>query len=563
VSVERSVPRLWLIDEATGDRWQAWPAPDPIPSGAVSETRSYLLALESVGLPREEAAELHIDDRRQEALRPRPGMSGLWRWNPGFHAGSLRIRVTLPGRAAIDFELEVDPDRRKLVRADFDRMLLDILEDTSALFSLSAFRTPIGRDATGRRPPLARLELIRERIGRLERVTAAIAASPMRRLHGEAQALPVHLAHRARSEEIVASFRSGRVVPVAGAVKLPEGLRGMLPAVIRTRRTTGTLDTDEHRRMAACLRSWRTWLSAVAELLGADAAKQGSSGARDELAIWARRCRQLAARVSAMLRLAPFASASSGAEPRLQMNSVFRRVPAYREFFGIWRDLNLGLAEVFGDFVDMPLARTHELYELWCFLRLVRAAALEFPGEGIDATSLFEKLGRSGVEVAAGQARIAFGDGWALCFQREYREFWFASDGCGSFSRTMVPDVVLHRQRADGGHATLIVLDAKYRIDAALGDALSSIHSYRDALVQESEGGLDGVVHAAYLMAPAIGVEAGSEDYRTTAMPARLFLPAYRDAFRFGAIRLVPGCDLNEVRSVLRTVISDATGQPA
>ena len=70
---------------------------------------------------------------------------------------------------------------------------------------------------------------------------------------------------------------------------------------------------------------------------------------------------------------------------------MFRNDPAYRRFFRLWQDMNLGIAAVFGDFLGMPLARTFELYEPWCFLRLVRAAAEEYGHEGVDVGDLFVK----------------------------------------------------------------------------------------------------------------------------------------------------------------------------
>ena len=80
---------------------------------------------------------------------------------------------------------------------------------------------------------------------------------------------------------------------------------------------------------------------------------------------------------------APFAEAGE-APPRLMLSALFRNDPVYRRFFRLWQDMNLGIAAVFGDFLNMPLARTFELYELWCFLRLVRAAAEEYGIEGLS-----------------------------------------------------------------------------------------------------------------------------------------------------------------------------------
>ena len=91
--------------------------------------------------------------------------------------------------------------------------------------------------------------------------------------------------------------------------------------------------------------------------------------------------------------------------------------------------MNLGIAAVFGDFLNMPLARTFELYELWCFLRLVRAAAEEFGPAGLDVSDLFISDAAGGVTLAAGAVTVPVGSGWKLCFQRQYREFWIEPDG--------------------------------------------------------------------------------------------------------------------------------------
>ena len=103
----------------------------------------------------------------------------------------------------------------------------------------------------------------------------------------------------------------------------------------------------------------------------------------------------------------------------------------------------------------------------------------------------------------------------------------------------MTPDIVLSGQGSQCDR--LIVLDAKYRIDEGLNDALSSIHTYRDALVREAaSGAAEGIVSAAYLLTPYDpSIVAG---YRDTPMPGRLFHPEYRAGFRFGAVTLNREC---------------------
>jgi len=105
------------------------------------------------------------------------------------------------------------------------------------------------------------------------------------------------------------------------------------------------------------------------------------------------------------------------------------------------------------------------------------------------------------------------------------------------------------------------VLDAKYRVETGLSEALSSIHMYRDALVcrdDDKESAIRRIVTGAYLVTPDIyTTDAEWEDLR---MPARLFHPEYRSYFRFGAITMRPGIKDEEVISLLETIVADCTG---
>jgi hypothetical protein len=173
----------------------------------------------------------------------------------------------------------------------------------------------------------------------------------------------------------------------------------------------------------------------------------------------------------------------------------------------------------------------------------------------MEVQDLFISGARGGVTLAAGTVTVPVGAGWKLYFQKQYREFWVEANGRGSYSRTMTPDVVAAFD--EGTTNRLIVLDAKYRIDDALNDALSSIHTYRDALVQEAaSGAVQGIVKAAYLLTPhAPSVHDG---YRQTPMPASLLHPEYRSGFRFGAVTLRPGMSVAEIVGALRLIVADS-----
>jgi hypothetical protein len=552
---------LLMHSESTGQTWRVWPSPDAIPPGAVHELGSYVFELHESAAAA--AADLLIDELPLEALRTPTPETARWRWSPGFHAGAVEAELRLPGKPSKRFEIVTDPDRRKLTRDDFDAMVREILDDTFALFSLSGFRKAVARGAGGRAPPISRLEFLRSRIEELEAAVAAIARRPRRILTAETGALPYHRASRATGSEVLRSFRSGRILKEIGRQsRLPAQLKGFLPERISVRRRSSSLDLPEHRQMGACLRSWAAWLGVAADMLErrrADSDRELSQSA----AVWAQRCRRLSRRVSDLTAADPFADAGD-ALPRLTLSALFRNDPLYRTFYRLWQDINLGIAAVFGDFLNLPLARTFELYELWCFLRLVRAAGEEFGPAGLDIRDLFLSDAAGGVTLATGSVTVPVGSGWRLCFQKHYREFWEEADGRGSYSRAMTPDVAAARESFGGESADkLIVLDAKYRIDEGLNDALSSIHTYRDALVREVESGeTEGIVTAAYLLTPHVPMALGS-NYRDTPMPGRLFHPGYRAGFRFGAVTLRPGMGSAEILGALRTIVADAVVETA
>jgi hypothetical protein len=500
------------------------PDPPPLPLPDVRERllvpagggtyieSSYFFELQDTDAALE--AELLIDEMPAEALRSRVPRLARWRWAPGFHAGVIEAVLKLPGGVSRRVEIVTDPDTRKLTRHDFDTMVRELLEDTFALFSLSAFRKGIAREVGTRPPAIARLEFLRSRVDEIVETIAAISHHPRHFLGAEDIAVPWHRANRATGPEILRSFRSGRMIAeTSDPPRLPAVLRGRLPAHIRLRQRRSSLDIPEHRQMKACLRSWAGWLANAAAILERITTRPDHEIATTA-ATWAMRSRRLARRISEAAAAPMFAEVGEG-PARLVLSSLFRRDPVYGRFYRLWQDMNLGLAVLFGDFLQMPIARTYELYELWCYLRLVRAAAEEYGPAGLDLASLFTADAAGGLTVASGAVSVDIGGEYKLCFQRQYREFWLEADGRGSFSRTMVPDIAVSGPRKVSGERRLIVLDANYRIDASLNEALNSIHTYRDALVQEAATGrIEGIVTAAYLLTPHVP-ELGA-DYRAT-----------------------------------------------
>lgn len=545
---------LYILRENGGSAWQVWPVQDEIPPGEVREAVSYLFELRECDDALD--ADLSIDDVPVEALRSRQPRVARWRWTPGFHAGVAEVSLRLPGTGIRSFEITTDPDLRKLTRADFDTMVREVLEDTFALFSLSAFRKGIARQPGNRPPPLARLEFLRSRADEIMRTVSAINRSPRHFLRAMEVTVPLHRAVRATGPEVIKSFRSGRIRTETNTTsRLPAALGGRLPARITLRQRQNSVDIPEHRQIKACLRAWAAWLSGVAELL-AKTDRADDLEIRTVTGSWAQRARRIARGFNDATSTGFMAEVGDG-PAMLQMSSLFRNDPVYHRFYRLWQDMNLGLAALFGDFLQMPLARTYELYELWCFLRLLRAAVQEYSPAEAELGNLFVADAAGGVTIAAGSVIVPVGTDKMFCFQRQYREYWVEPESEGSFSRTMVPDIVFAEKKAGSSRRRVIVLDAKYRINDGLNEALNSIHTYRDALVQEVQSGqVEGIVTAAYLLTPHVPVL--GTDFQKTAMPGRLFHPEYREQFRFGALTLRPGMSADELQASLRTLVEDA-----
>lgn len=531
---------------------QVLPTANGVAPNVITEAKEYVFELRDVADVWN--VDLLIDDLPVQALRPRDRHTARWAWSPGFYAGGVEMTLRAAGAARVRFELVTDPDRRKLTRHNFETMVREVLEDTFALFALSSHRFGVGQ-GVGKSPPIARLEFLRSRLTDLERTVRRINDRPVRILHVEERLLPLHKARTLTGPELERSLRTSRV---AGMVPMPNRAPGApkLPLPERVRKTAKAvnLDIPEHQQMKWALTRWHGWLVSVADRLSTPAAD--GSEQRSIREGWAVRCRGMSRRIGTLLALPLFEDVSDRPGP-VTLSSVYRRSPAYAEFFRLHRDFSLGVAQVVGDYLQMPLARTFDLYELWCFLRILRVTAERFPVASDTLRSVFEQTADGEITLPSSFVEVPLGHGFAVAYQRRYREYWRERDDRGSFSREMQPDIAITATEPQA--AALIVLDAKYRVDGQLNDAIGDIHVYRDALVEpEGTTGTRRIVTAAYVLTPFVPTGTPGTGWRDLELRNRLFHPEYRTAFKFGAATLRPGMSLAEVWELLRSILQDA-----
>lgn len=523
---------IFVTPSGSDIAYRVWPSSEPVPEGAIQEARDHVLELR--GAEGADRAELAVEGVTLQPLRSRSPDSARWVWSPGFNAGLAEAELRIHGRS-VPLELVTDPAAGKASREAFDGMVGDILSDTLALLSAGGHRAGLAKGVGGRPPPLARLEFLRSRAERIAAAVRAVDASPRRTLVAETEALPYWRAKAATGTEIARSLSTSRLLRDMNEPSiLPESLRGHLPAKIRKTVRRSSLDIPEHRAIKACLRHWGQWLSDAADLLAAAPPESRKGGA-------AARMRAVGRTLTSLLSL-PLFDGVGDAAPRPEATPLFRHEPRYREFMKLHEEMVLGVTPVFGEFLDLPLARTHELYELWAYLRLVRAAA-DMEGGTIDVANLF-KLSPGGVEIAREQVEAKAGR-ITVAFQRSFGECWRHPAGIGSTSRTMVPDIVV----SVDGVERMVALDAKYRVDGGVADAMTSAHTYRDAIVVADAGGIRPLLAGSFLLSPQ-RVSVGG-DWKAAGSPARFFHPDYRAEFGIGAFALPPDCGADVPRRIL------------
>jgi hypothetical protein len=521
-----------------------WPVGSEIPVGFFEEQNAYFFELWNSSDRAE--AELLIDGSRLSRDFPRGLPIVRWRWDIGFHAGEIELELEISGTIH-RLTVVTDPDRRKLTRQHFDLMVAQILEDTFALLALSSFRIGIAAGDT-QPPPIARLEYLRSRLDEIERTVREIERRPVRILRAHPEQVPIHRARALSARELVRSLGRGRSVEAPGA---PSELGGHLPFKVEKSRRTQGLDIAEHRQIKSALRAWADWLLSVADqLLSVDDDEER----KVMQARWALKCRQMSSRLTKLLRSPLFDEVQPSAAP-VRPTPIFRRVPAYARFLRLHAELRRGLARIFGDFLDVPLARTYDLYEIWAFLRLARAASAIYPKTPFEPEKLFVKI-VDGVRLQPRAVCLSYAD-VTLCFQRTYREFWIESDRRGSFSRDMRPDIAIE-DASTGPPVHVVVLDAKYRVESELNSAISSIHSYRDSLMHGEDptaGPLSRITSAGFVLTPYLPTST-SDEWTKDPLPARLFRPEYQERFDFGAITFRPGISEAATVELLQTMIA-------
>lgn len=452
-----------------------------------------------------------------------------------FYAGDLRVGVTSGRHVLVTLDLLVDPDIAKLTREEYAAMIADIARSTLALYRFGQVTIPTFTRPVGMRSDLVTLELVRANFEVFERALSRIADQPVRALRSTRVMTDTMRARRVDDAAIGGALAAGRWRPATAAEarslpRLVGALGGRWISRLEEGKREDRVDVYENRALLGSIRRLDGLLARIARRLGA--CEENCDTAY--MALWLARLERWRMRLAALANRQLFAGLVP--ETKLNASSVFRQHPDYAMAFSAIARMKSGVGTGISAAPAVPIDRTYALYEIWCYIGVLRAAAEAFPMCAGDVAELLkgcESPDHLGTALSQGDpTRLALTSNLTLTYQRRFRPV-AANDGSRTLVIEAVPDMTLARTDAQARCTDIVVIDPKYRTGASLMDGIRDLHVYRDAIV--GDGG-QRLVMGAVALTPRPGSIKTAVDLLPTDAPVAFVACPARDPQPFGRL---------------------------
>jgi predicted component of viral defense system (DUF524 family) len=464
---------------STGD-WRQWQPGESGPPFFEATTYRIVIEARTGGRPpqvrhRDPTLLENLDTLRGHAI-----VAGTLNFRQQLGLSSIAIQST---KEDVTVTIEVFPTKLDYA-TDYEEILDEVTVGARALALEYLRATYRGGATTPERgaTDLEWLTLVRNEVSRLERALRFVEQHPHRVLKRTIQLERVERIGRPSRATVRAIARgtgNGRFVEIGPGVRA----RAKLP----TRRSVETLDTPEHRWLRQQLVDVQQRLGRIFSEVQAQLPRRGEERRHPRRAAELQEIMRLQERLARLFEGEAISSATTAAPPDFASLTLLGR-PGYREAYRALLTLRLGLG-VHGDDVELSVKDLDQLYEVWCFIRVVRllsARATQPPRlsdvirpRTIGGLRVALRQGRrSAVELVLGATRLVV----------------LYNQGYPGLTGTQKPDIVIEVHHP-GWPQMFIVFDAKYRLDAseeyvaafggpgAPADAVNALHRYRDAIV--------------------------------------------------------------------------------
>ncbi len=191
---------------------------------------------------------------------------------------------------------------------------------------------------------------------------------------------------------------------------------------------------------------------------------------------------------------------------------TMQKHPDYRRLYTYYHKLLRNITPLGGECFDISIERTYQLYEYWCYLKLIerlvqKYGVSKFDGQEVFKTSAEDK-GLSLKLTHGKQSMVKINERIRIYFQRQYD--YYNKSRYGSYSGQMKPDIVIE-QIDDKGILRTTILDPKYRVThTGIREALVKMHAYKDAIVDKN---MNRIVEKAYILVPDMPTDTGDSKY--------------------------------------------------
>ncbi|MCQ6265125.1 restriction endonuclease-like protein [Fictibacillus sp. WQ 8-8] len=213
---------------------------------------------------------------------------------------------------------------------------------------------------------------------------------------------------------------------------------------------------------------------------------------------------------------------------QITITQRLRKQPIYRKWITWFDKLYQHQKYEIGFDYDIPLKDTFQLYEMWCYMQLIKQARKN--GELVDTSGLY-KTTADGIFLSLAENKestVNLVDDDTITFQRvfQYRDpDRVALDSKAlfyTFTQRMIPDIVIQRKDK------LYIYDPKYRVPNNIGTALGEMHKYRDGIRNIHTD--EQVVEEVYIMTP----------FQQNGEELRYYTEGFHKRYKMGALKLMP-----------------------
>ncbi|MFB3164530.1 DUF2357 domain-containing protein [Neobacillus sp. 179-J 1A1 HS] len=412
----------------------------------------------------------------------------------GYHAVFITpfqfgtLKVFFNGR---DFETYVYPDDRKMTEEQFNGMLEEILQEANSCFQFSGLETFVNASGRNREITWTQWSYIDQSFTQLKQLFSKIEKQPFRGI--EKHVTMMKREKVKHSEQVTLRWLDVK------------GYGGDIPSHVQNEKKLETFNLYENQVLKQQLQDLSRLLRKY-ENVELEAVARKSAKYRGIVERWLN---------------SPFIREITANKGSYTITQKFRKHPVYRNWYQWFDTLYKHNREGIGFDYPISLKDTFQLYEMWCFMKIVKI--LREARLVLNTSRLFQTK-KDGIFLGLAEnkeSKIQLIGGLSLFYQRMYQ---FNTKRFHTFTQRMIPDIVFE------GEKGIIIFDPKYRVPDNLGTALGEMHKYRDGIIHRDTG--KRAVQEVYILTP-------TKDEHAEGL--RYFREDFQQNYRIGAIQVAPG----------------------